>query len=243
MRARAVVRVAAVVGAWIGGPLGVGAQAEDPLDGARVPVLLVPGWFDTERDLAALRIRFESSGWRPEEVEALSFQDPTGDNRRHAEEIDSAARALLERTGADELDVVAFSMGGLATRWYLLHGGPVPVRRAVFIATPHRGTWSAYLAWGHGSEDMEPESSFLDSLNAGAPLPPGIAAITVRTPFDTRVVPGESATLEGFPDHTVCCPTHNGLLRDLEVFEIVRSFLLEGSDPARRPEAPHEEAQ
>lgn len=192
----------------------------------RTPVLLVPGWLDTERDMAALRIRLMNAGWGPDEVMAMTFRDPTGANRAHAQEIDSAALKLLERTGAERLDIVAFSMGGLATRWYLLRGDPVPVRRVVFIATPHRGTYSAYVAWGDGSEEMEPESPFLDSLNSGPVLPDGVEAITVRTPIDTRVVPGESATLEGAEDHVICCPTHNGLLRDPEVFDVVRGFLL-----------------
>lgn len=197
-----------------------------------VPVLLVPGWLDTDRDMAALRIRLLGAGWGDDEVLAVSFRDPTGGNRAHALEIDSAARELLGRTGADELDVVAHSMGGLAVRWYLRYGDPVPVRRAVFIATPHGGTYSAYLAWGRGSEEMEPESAFLDSLNAGPALPEGLQALTVRTPIDTHVVPGESATLAGVPDLSVCCPTHAGLLRDAKVFEIVRRFLLTGETAA-----------
>jgi triacylglycerol lipase len=188
-----------------------------------VPVLLVPGWFDTARELAALRIRLLGAGWS--HVETLTFRDPTGSNREHAEEIDSLVAAVLAETGADELDIVAHSMGGLATRWYLKTRAGAPVRRAVFIASPHRGTLTAHLAWGEGREEMMPESEFLAALNSGPALPPGIEAITIRTPIDTRVVPGESATLRGVEDHTVCCPTHQGLLRNDEVFLLVVDFL------------------
>jgi hypothetical protein len=72
---------------------------------------------------------------------------------------------------------------------------------------------------------MMPESDFLRALNAGEPLPAGLEAITIRTRIDTHVVPAESATLPGVPDYTVCCPSHQGLLRDDEVFAIVASFL------------------
>ena len=41
-----------------------------------VPVLLVPGWFDTERDLAALRIRLVSAGWESDHVATVTFSDP-----------------------------------------------------------------------------------------------------------------------------------------------------------------------
>jgi len=72
---------------------------------------------------------------------------------------------------------------------------------------------------------MMPESAFLAALNRGPVLPPGVEAITIRTPIDMRVVPGESALLPGVEDHTVCCPSHQGLLRDDDVFHLVVDFL------------------
>jgi hypothetical protein len=78
---------------------------------------------------------------------------------------------------------------------------------------------------------MMPNSAFLDSLNSAQPTPAGVDAITIRTLIDTRIVPGESATLPGVPDYPLCCPTHAGLLRDPDVFEIVHSFLESGVVP------------
>ena len=72
---------------------------------------------------------------------------------------------------------------------------------------------------------MMPDSPFLDTLNARAPAPTAVEAITVRTLIDTHIVPGESATLPDVPDYSLCCPTHAGLLHDPDLFEIVRSFL------------------
>jgi triacylglycerol lipase len=188
-------------------------------------VLLVPGWFDTARDLAALRIRLLAAGWPSDRVETITFDDPTGSNRVHAEELGRAVDVLLAATGADQVDIVAHSMGGLAARWYLRGSPDAKVRRVVFIASPHRGTLSAHLAWGGGRDEMMPESAFLDTLNAAPAVPDGVRALTIRTPVDTHIVPGESATLPGVPDTIVCCPTHAGLLRDDEVFEIVLDFL------------------
>lgn len=195
---------------------------------AYVPVLLVPGWLDTERDLAALRLSLLGYGWPDASVESVSFEEPTGSNRRHAEELDSAVQALLAASGAEHIDIVAHSMGGLATRWYLLTRPDAPVRRVVFIASPHRGTLSAHLAWGGSRAEMMPDSPFLDSLNSAAPVPVGVELVTIRTTVDTHIVPGESATLPGVSDHELCCPTHAGLLHDDEVFRIVRAFLRDG---------------
>jgi triacylglycerol lipase len=192
-----------------------------------VPVLLVPGWFDTGRDLAAMRIRLRAAGW--EHVETLTFRQRTGSNRDHAAEIDSVVTQMLASTGAAEVDIVAHSMGGLATRWYLKTRPQAPVRRAVFIASPHHGTLSALLAWGAGSDEMLPRSEFLASLNQGSVVPDGVEAITIRTLIDTHIFPAESATLPGVPDHSVCCPTHAGLIRDEKVFRLVSEFLEEGA--------------
>ncbi|MDX1495481.1 MAG: hypothetical protein R3253_15545, partial [Longimicrobiales bacterium] len=190
-----------------------------------VPVLLVPGWLDTARDLAALRIRFLGAGWPEGHVVAVSFEEPTGSNREHARELAAVIDSVLEATGAPEVDIVAHSMGGLATRWYLRGRSDAPVRRVAFVGSPHRGTIAAHLAWGGGREEMMPDSPFLDTLNAEAPSPEGVEAITVRTVVDTHIVPGESATLPGVPDYELCCPTHAGLIRDDEVFRIVLEFL------------------
>ena len=209
--------------AWLGIVAAAYPPAPQPPARTSVPVLLVPGWFDTDRELAALRIRLSAAGWS--HVETLGFADPTGSNREHAAEIDSAVAEILARTAAVEVDIVAHSMGGLATRWYLKTRPSAPVRKIVFLASPHRGTLSAVLAWGDGSEEMLPTSAFLDSLNAGPALPPGVSALTIRTPVDMHIFPAESATLPGVPDRTVCCPTHAGMLRDEEVFHLVTDFL------------------
>ncbi|MEJ2203349.1 MAG: alpha/beta fold hydrolase [Gemmatimonadota bacterium] len=194
-----------------------------------VPILLIPGWFDTERDLAALRIRLISAGWPTEYVEPLTFADPTGSNVDHAAEIGAAVELLRSRTGAPKVDLVAHSMGGLAVRQYLMDVGPRRVRKVVFVATPHRGTYTAYVAFGEGRDEMIPGSPFLETLNAAPAVPEGIPAITIRSPMDTIILPSESATLPGIEDHQLCCPTHAGLLRSLEVFRVIRRFLAEGS--------------
>jgi triacylglycerol lipase len=195
------------------------------------PVLLVPGWIDSEEDLLPLRERFIETGWSGERVVALSFQDPVGSNRDHAREISAAVDQLRMETRSDHVDIVAFSMGGLAVRHYLNVGVATgsgrknPVRKVVFLATPHRGTLVALMAWGDGGGEMEPGSDFLTELNSHPPLPPGLEALTIRTSVDLTVVPHESATLPDVPDLVVCCPTHRGLLRDEQAFQRLLLFL------------------
>jgi triacylglycerol lipase len=167
---------------------------------------------------------------------ALDFVDPVGSNEDHANEIRDAIQALMDRTGAPQVDVVAHSMGGLAL-WVLLQreGDLIPIRRVVFLASPLQGTLVAHLAWGEGGEEMRPGSKFLRELEEGPGPERWVEALTIRTPLDLTVVPNSGATLPGMGDRLVCCPTHQGLLDHEETFEILRDFLLFGRQG--RPES------
>ena len=192
---------------------------------AQVPVILVPGWLDSDSDLQLIRTRLLQAGWAEDRAEAISFSDPVGSNREHAVELGLAVAAMLERTGSKEVDVLAHSMGGLAARWYILTQPDHSIRRAVFLGTPHRGTLSAYLAFGKSRPEMLPGSNFLDSLNTLQPTPLGVESRTIRTLIDTHIISGSSATLPDVEDYRLCCTTHTGLLKDGRVFELILSFL------------------
>ncbi|HEX6133647.1 MAG TPA: hypothetical protein VFZ24_06785 [Longimicrobiales bacterium] len=190
------------------------------------PVLLVPGWSDTARVLRPCRDYLVSAGWPETRIRCLSFRERHGSNIDHATEIASAVSALSRALGGSPVAVVAHSMGGLALRYFLGSGGADAVRTAIFAATPHRGTWAAWLAWGRGGAEMRPGSDFLQQLNA-MPLPAGVRAVCLRTPFDTRVVPGGSAWLEGASCLTVRLPTHRRMLRHRATLDLIRDLLLE----------------
>lgn len=222
---RAVLTVLALTALGAGA---AGAQLTGPIPPPARPVLLVPGWSDDAQDLEPLLRRFLEAGWSGAQVEALEFENPVGSNREHAGEVARAVDRLLARTGAPEVDVVAHSMGGLAVRAYLLAmGGGERVRRAVFLATPHRGTFAAYLAWGEGGEEMVPGSEFLLDLNEQGTVPRDVRTVTIRTPMDLRVIPRSSATLPtpGIVNLEICCPSHAGLLDDEDTFLRIRNFL------------------
>lgn len=222
---------------------GIGEWVDSPGDGGggilpavpapdHPPVLLVPGWSDRATALQDFRTRLVQAGWDSTRVLALDFHDPVGSNLSHAEEVAAAVEGLRERTGARKVDIVAFSMGGLAVRHYLLFGGgESATRKTAFLATPHRGTAVAVFAWGEGGREMIPGSSFLERLN-GDRVPSGVEMAAFRTPLDTRVVPHTSALLPGAANVAICCPGHSEMLRDEETFLRVAEFLLDVPDPA-----------
>jgi len=190
----------------------------------RVPVVLVPGWSAEGQDLEPLKEIFVGAGWADSTVAVVEFEDPEGSNILHAQELAAVVEDLQARTGHDRVDVLAHSMGGLATRYYMQNDGAGKVRRVAFLATPHRGTYTAYLAWGDGGQEMHPGSAFLMDLQQFRSVPEDVEAITVRTKVDLHIIPPESATLVGLPNLEVCCPSHIGILTHPEAFQAVERF-------------------
>jgi triacylglycerol lipase len=197
----------------------------------RAPVLLVPGWTDGPGDLQFLRNRFVTGGWDEDEVGIVEFEEPWGGGEDRVPTLEAAISELTARTGSRQVDVVAHSMGGLATR-VLLGRGEERIRRVVFMATPHAGSIGAWFAFGPAAEDLRPGSEFVREAAASALRVP---ALDVVSALDLRVLPPRSARLPGAVTAEVCCPGHKGLLFDREAYEAAERFLtpVGGVDPLR----------
>jgi triacylglycerol lipase len=198
------------------------------------PVLLVPGYGGSTAALQPLADRLAAEG-RDATVVAVPG-DGTGDLGEAAEALDEAADAALERTGAESVDVVGYSAGGVVARLWAADGGTAVARRIVTLGSPHHGTSLADLA-GQVAPDQCPDacrqlataSPLLARLNAGDETPDGPAWISIWTTQDQTVTPPESARLEGaleLPVQSVCAGArvaHGDLPRD----PLVQAMVLE----------------
>jgi pimeloyl-ACP methyl ester carboxylesterase len=203
----------------------------------RLPLLLMPGWNGRPREMSRMARFFVNAGWPGDHVNILAFRDIWGSNIAHADEIRDAIDQLRQQTGSPRVDLIAFSMSGLAARWHLAHAEQPAVRRVVFVGTPHLGTILAHVGWGQGAREMRPGSDFLKTL-ATRPFPPEIHAFTVRTRLETRVFPAANARLDcALADYCVRFTTHPGMLKSPEVFTLVLSCL-EHPNPTPPP-SPH----
>lgn len=216
-----------------GGQIDAPAQAE-PFESSSFtnpylrPVVLIPGWGDIGSvRMTPLAERLKSQGWREESVHVVDFVNPIGSNVDHAEELAAAVDSLLLRNPwADEVDIVAHSMGGLASRWYIQHQGQGRVRRLVTLGSPHRGTVASLVALGAGGDEMKPGSPFLNQLDSI--LPADVEGLTIRSEIETHIIPNESATLPGVRDTVLCCNMHWTLPTDGPAMEIILDFLSAG---------------
>ncbi len=144
-----------------------------------------------------------------------------------------------------QVDIVAHSMGGLLVRQYLSHHAENPVRRLVFLSTPHFGSHASQLLIGLASisavgnvqaAEIQPGSDFLWQLNIqqGAELE-GIEVLNayvdsgswlktdyVVNPSYAYLPWSHNVTLEG---------THHTVASRLPEFAIIMSFLSDGRLP------------
>ncbi|MHA2023159.1 MAG: esterase/lipase family protein [Candidatus Thorarchaeota archaeon] len=81
--------------------------------------------------------------------------------------------AIRYRTGADHVDIVGHSMGGLVLREYMKLFGDDKVGKVILINTPNKGIngrvakWCSFLGASNECTDMKTGSVFLNRLNAG----------------------------------------------------------------------------
>jgi hypothetical protein len=102
------------------------------------------------------------------------------------------ARQLCERIRQfdEPVNLLGFSMGGIVIRTAHLLDPSLPVRRAVFLNTPHGGTVMSYLLPLGGTRQLQPTSVLMKQLAADAW---NIPTLVTWCPFDTIIVPGRSA--------------------------------------------------
>lgn len=190
------------------------------------PVLLVHGIDDTSATFRTMRPRLEAKGWKTDAVDLL----PSNGDRSLAElgaQVRDRAEALRARTGSQQIDIVSFSLGGIVTRYYLQRlNGSEAVKRFVTISSPHQGTYTGFLRWNRGGEELRPQSAFITDLNRDWSSHVAKMQVTsIWTPFDLVIMPANSSQLPGAKDVTVPVLVHPWMLWDSRSLEAVEAAL------------------
>ncbi len=199
------------------------------------PVLVVTGYGGGTGALEPLREHLEAAG--RDVVVVPTVGDNTGDLDAQAEALAEAAARAADRAGADSVDVVGYSAGGVVARlWVRSHGGDELARRVLTIGSPHHGAELAGLASSLGAcpaacAQLVPGSALLQRLNAGDETPPGPRWVSVWSTADRVSSPPDTARLAGALDLTVqqVCPgrrtSHGELPGDPVVLALADSAL------------------
>ena len=130
----------------------------------RLPVVLVHGWRGPQSDELQDSEFWHLARWlRQDGFGAYYAQGISPENTLHtnARRLREAIQQARRDTGAEQVYVLAFSMGGINSRAYLessLYGGDV--RRVFLLGSPHRGEhlWLPLLLWEHLAWTDEPSA-------------------------------------------------------------------------------------
>ncbi len=151
-------------------------MADDPRPLAR-PLVILDGWLDPGFSAWAIRRELTRVLQPGEPVLAVSFASAYNFDQCRCWTIEAVEKAFpsADETATVEVDVVAFSMGGLVARYAALEQPgkkQLRIARLWTIATPHRGAVGAecplaiFPNWYRLPADMRAQSSFLQQLHA-----------------------------------------------------------------------------
>ena len=177
------------------------------------PVLLVHGWGSSPATFRTMEARLARGG---RAVYAIAL--PGQDNIVNAKAI----RAFVNAHHFRRVDLVAHSMGGLSSRWFVKFlRGSITIEHYVSLGTPQYGLLpTCVLPLDEGGQ-MCPGSAFLRRLNAGDDTP-GRTRYTSISSTSDGIVPATSSRLDGgaclITDRGV---THHELLTDARVYRQV----------------------
>jgi len=151
---------------------------------------------------------------------------------------------VRRETGADRVDLVAHSLGGLVALEYLHEAGTGHVRRLVTIASPHAGVaWRGPILGAVGAQMREGCTYLVERASRALPVP----SLSIYSTHDNVVHPPATSALatRGGRDHSVSDVGHLAILFDPGVVRAVVAFLGAKADdacrePARAPDAPAE---
>ena len=167
-----VVGLALTLGSVVGGVGTAPAEASSPR-----PVLVVNGFNATDADTAGLKAYLQGQGFTVYTINESGSPPGSAAITTTAAAVDTKVAQIRSATGATEVDLVGYSQGGLAARYYIKSLGGLSEGAAalVSVGTPNYGDNSArFCAFWRGCADMVPGSSFLNALNSGDPTPGSI---------------------------------------------------------------------
>lgn len=174
-----------------------GRIAPDFNRSGKLPVILVQGYAEPSwYFMYGIYRNLKKNGWA--NIYPVNLFPNINDIREQARIVARKIEQIKNEQKVAKIDYVAHSMGGLIGRYYIQElNGYKNINNYVSIATPHYGTYTAFAGLGEAAKQMRPKSDFLNKLNSGEMIKPGVKYTSIWTKLDEIVVPAESALMQG----------------------------------------------
>lgn len=183
------------------------------------PIILVPG-YGLHRILLlpmAAYLRRRQNRW----VWAVNNPSWRDDISSFAQALARSVDRMCAASGADKVDIIGHSMGGIVTAHYVNHfGGAERVRRLVTMGTPWRGTKMQIFGVGRQSDSL---AEYHDDIRAASPVRTEVIALW--TADDGIVLPTRNAWLPDQEAIELSGPGHVSMALNLLTMRTIEAVL------------------
>lgn len=199
-------------------------------DVAWTPIILVHGYIHNRSAFLMMSRALRRAGFRY--VHTMNYNPLAADMGTLATQLGEEVERVLDATGAERVQLVGHSMGGMVARTYVqMYGGAPHVDTVATLGSPHRGTWSALLGVGPAAAELRPRSPFLRHLEETA-RPSHVRWLSYYSDLDAMIIPSSSGKLVHPALDAVNIKTRDtGHLSLLMHGEVLRSIVTHLSDP------------
>lgn len=202
----------------------IGDELPDSVpEGDDRPVILVHGWFHNRTGMRTIARRLKRAGHA--RVFAIDLPTATASVETMAAILERKIEVVRGLTGADKVDVVAHSLGGVVARWFVHHrGGASRVAHLVTLGAPHKGTALAAFTPVGAGKALAVGSRVIRDLDR--PPPKDVKVTAIWSDMDYLVLPPENTVWH--PDEgniRIRYVGHMSLLYSREVFREVLKAL------------------
>ena len=178
------------------------------------PIILVHGYAMNRANFLPLASRLARAGLGP----IVGFEYWTlGKTASAAKKLGQLVDDVRARTGAEAVDIVGHSMGGVVGRYYVtLGGGDGAVRNLITLGAPHLGTDASAVGIGRPIRELMGGSTLLTRLGT-APRPTQTRMTVIWSRADALVPGAAEAHLPGVDELVFDDLGHLGLLASRRV--------------------------
>lgn len=191
------------------------------------PVLLVHGIAHNASAFIRMKNQMEQQGWI--HVFTMNYDTFNRNILTMVEQLSKQVNKVMEVTQASQIDIVAHSLGGIVSRYYMSVGeGRDKVRNLVTLGSSHQGTYLSPLLRPFAlnkrlSRDLYIDSPFLKTLQQ-TQISESSTITSIYSKYDWTVWPQSSSFAEGLPSHAfkniqVDFVSHIGLLYSSRVLK------------------------
>lgn len=196
-----------------------------PMKPQYAKVVMVHGIFEDGKAYDSLKRRLENHG-----IECFVPKLRPASGKGGLDKLAEGLKADIDKEfgETEPFALVAFSMGGLVSRYYLQKlGGAERCQTFITISTPHHGTKVAHALSIDGVQQMRPGSEFLNDLHETEDALGDMPIVSYRTPMDLIILPTASSVWDRAENHSFNVALHPMMLHTKAVLnDIEKRFVL-----------------